>query len=260
MSVESPPSEVLASFQIQRTGQQVRIVDADGSDYEGQVVEPVIVGQAEQMSPLQQRMQTASQQATLPAGKDTAGPAGTANATQRKISGGNSQAQRNGSVNSQANAGELQFRTADNDTVEQNQASATGVEGAILAGEQQAGAGSGFAFQVSGLNRRLNQAVTIIGNCSNVLLPISGSLTAGNLSNQNQARAGANGVMVNSPAPLARPAGSQSQNNFDGSNLYYKGNANTQNAAPAGQVWRVTGQVQIGPTTHFGLDDSTVTP
>ena len=208
-SIESPSSQVLASFQIQRTGQQVRIVDADGSDYEGQVVESVIVGLAEKKSPLQQRMQTAPQQMTLSAGKDTAGQAGAASTAQGNISGGNSQALRNGSVNSPANAGESPLRPANNDAVAQNLVSATGVDGATLAGQQQTGAGSGFAFQVSGVSLRLNQAVTIIGNCSN---------------------------------------------------LYYQSNPNTQNAAPAGQIWRVTGQVQVGPATHFGLDASTVTP
>jgi hypothetical protein len=248
-NIESRSSEILASFQIQRTGQQVRIVDADGSDYEGQVLEPALL----------QRMQTAAQ-ANRPAAKAMAAPPGAANAVQQRIVGGNFQGQRNGYLDAQASAGELPPRTAIDNEAAQNQVSSPGAAGAQLSGQQQTGAGSGFAFQVSGLNRRLNQNVTILGNCSTAPLPISGFVTAGNLSNQSQARAGSSGVMDNLQVAPARPPASQSQNNFDNNNLNYRSNQNIQNAAFTGQSWRVTGQVQIGPSNYFDLDAATVPP
>jgi hypothetical protein len=244
---QSLPSEVLASFQIQRTGQQVRIVDADGSEYEGQVVEPALF----------QRMQTAAQADRL-AMKDLSVPPGAANAAQQGVPGGNVVAQ-NGYVNIQAGAGELPPRTANYADAAQNQFSSSVAEEAKLAGSQQAGLGGGFAFQVSGLNRRLNQNLTITGNCMNMPLPISGSL-AGNLSNQFQSRAGSNVAMENSQATPAQPPASQLQNGFANNNLNYISNQNIQNGAVPGQIWRVTGQVQIGPANHFDLDAATVPP
>jgi hypothetical protein len=183
-SAKPPSSEVLASFQIERTGQQVRIVDADGSAYEGQVL-------------------------------------GT------------------------------------------NQVSFPGAADLKLAAPQPAGAASGFAFQVSGLNRKLNQNVTILGNCSNVPLPMGNSFTGGNMSNQSQALAGANTATQNASAPLARPPASQSQNMLDNSAFNYsnlQNTQNTQNAAFPAQFWRVTGQVQVGPSNRFDLDAATAAP
>ena len=247
---KSLSSEVLASFQIERSGQQVRILEADGSDYEGQVVDP------EALNRLQ-----AADLANQMALQNTAAPPGPSNAAQEIAFGQNLQALRNGGyVDAQANSGELPPRTANYDNVAQNGASSPGANGLNLAGAQLAGAGNGFAFQVSGLNRRLNQSVTIIGSCINAPLASNYSLAAGNLSNQLQTRAGANLTMENSQAPAVRPPASQSQNLLEGNNLNYGNSQMTQNAALPGQFWRVTAQVQIGPTNHFNLDAAAVQP
>jgi hypothetical protein len=123
--------------------------------------------------------------------------------------------------------------------------------------------GSGFAFQVSGLNRKLNQNVTIVGNCSNVPLPTGNFANGGNLSNQSQALAGANTALQNTSPALARPPASQSPNMLDNNAFNYRNfqnTQNTQNAVFPGQFWRVTGQVQIGPSNRFDLDAATATP
>ena len=244
------PSEVLASFQIERRGQQVRIVEADGSDYEGQVVDPEALN----------RLQAAdlANQMVL---QNTAAPKSTSNAAQEIASGQNFQALRNGGyVDAQANSGELPPRTSNYDNLAQNGALSPGANGLNLAGGQLAGAGNGFAFQVSGLNRKLNQSVTIVGSCVNAPLASNYSLAAGNLSNQLQARAGANVTMENSQAPAVRPPASQSQNILEGNNFNYGNVQMTQNAALPGQFWRVTAQVQVGPTNHFNLDAASIPP
>jgi hypothetical protein len=242
------PFEVLASFQIERTGQQVRIVDADGSAYEGQVVEPEVLG--------------GSQAANQAAGNAFALP-GPANVAQQNASAGNFQAQGNAYA-VQSNADGLPPKAANNEAA-QNQAQSPGAEALLnLAALQQAGVGSGFAFQASGVNRKLNQSVTITGSCIAVPLPMGGpGLNGVNLSNQSQAPAGADATLRNMQTPQQQAPASQSQNNFDNSNVNYRNNQaalNTQNAAPAGQFWRVTGQVQVGPTNRFVLDAAAILP
>ena len=61
----------------------------------------------------------------------------------------------------------------------------------------------------------------------------------------------------------ARPPASQSQNMLDNNAFNYsnfQNIQNTQNAAFPGQFWRVTGQVQIGPSNRFDLDAATAAP
>jgi hypothetical protein len=240
-NIQSPPPEVLASFQIERTGQQVRIVDADGSAYEGQVVGP------ELFSSLQ-----AARQAT-----GAGAPAGAASPALESAFSSNFQAQSNGNPQVQSPAGQLPPRTAIVNAG-RDQVSSSATEGSQLAGPQSEGDGSGFAFQVSGLNLKLNQSVTITGNCVAAPLPAGGYLAGGNLSNQSQAMAGA--TMRNSQTPSLPPPGGQAQALFGNSNVNNRNTQNTQDAAPAGQFWRVTGQVQIGPANRFDLDAATSLP
>ena len=146
--IETPSSQVLASFQIERTGEQVRIVDADGSAYEGRVVTPELLDKLQAADLAERR-----------AAKDAGVPPGAANAAgaaQQNAYSGNFAAQKNGYVDAQANAGELPPKSAIYDNAAQNQAPAPGADLAKWAGAPQAGDGSGFAFQVSGLNRKLN--------------------------------------------------------------------------------------------------------
>jgi len=252
-SAGPPSSEVLASFQIERTGQQVRIVDADGSAYEGQVVDAELFN----------RLQAANQANNL-ANKDMGVPPGAANTAQAKASGGNLQAQSNGYVDALANVGELPPRTANYDNTVQNQVSSPGANGLVFDLRQVPDQGSGFAFQVKGLNRKLNQNVTILGSCSNVPLLIGNFVNGGNVSNQSQALAGVNASMQNTvSASPARPPASQSQNILDNNGFTYRNfqnTQNTQNAAFPGQFWRVTGQVQIGPSNRFDLDAASAAP
>jgi hypothetical protein len=234
-AVESQPFEVLTSFQIERAGQQVRIVDADGSAYEGQVVNP------EMLTGLQAARQAA--------------------AAQEKAAAGNFQSQGSTYANAQANTAEAPPQSPNYDGVALNQAQSPGAPGySSLALIQQAGVGSGFAFQVSGLNRRLNQSVTVLGSCIAVPLAPGNSLNGGNLSNQSQSQAGADAATRNAlTAPSQYPAG-QIQNQVDNSNVNYRNTQAFQNAAPAGQFWRVSGQVQVGPTNRFDLDATAILP
>jgi hypothetical protein len=266
---ESPPFAVLASFQIERAGQLVRIVDDDGSAYEGQVLDVAFAGnQAEAIK------------AAPPVAANTGVPAGSANALQQRSAASNLLAPRNGYVDVQANFGELPPNTAASGLA-QNQAPSSGAQAfsASVGTDQAVTASGGFAFQVSGLSRKLNQNVTIVGSCIAVPPQIY-ALAAGNLSNAAQAPAGPGGN-VNLQTPAARPPASQSQNTVDNNSANY---ANTQNAqalqysqafqngvalqnsqAPqnmvaAGQLWRVTGLVQIGATNRFDLDAAAVQP
>jgi len=249
--LQLPSSQVLASFQIQRTGQQVRIVEADGSAYEGRVVEP------EQLASLQMASEENWQ-----ALKDISVPPGAANSAPQNSFGNFAGMRSNGGyVDNQANTGELPPDRANYDNILQNQATSPGADNLNLARLQQAVPGSGFAFRVSGLNRRLNQNVTIVGNCVNVPLPMNGSFSNGIPSNQIQTQYSANlDLQQNALAARAQPPASQSQNILQNNNLNYSNFQNTQNAALPGQFWRVTGQVQIGPTNHFDLDAATAAP
>jgi hypothetical protein len=243
--IESPSSDVLASFQIERAGEQVRIVDADGSAYEGRVVEANLLEKL-QVAELESRR----------AAKDKAVPPGSAQLAQQKASAGNLLAKNNGYVDVEANMGELPPKKAE---AARNQAMSQVTDASKLAAPQQAGDGNGFNFQVSGVNRKLNQPVTIVGCCINVPLQTGASLAIGNLSNQIQAISGANAAVKNSQALPDRPPASQSQNMLDNNSVNFKDNAqNAPAAAPAGQFWRVTGQVQIGPSNRFNLDAATV--
>jgi len=247
------PFVVLASFQIERTGQQVRIVDADGSAYEGLVVNPGLLANL-------QEADKARRQAIGNGGARNAG----ADALQQGVSNGNFQAQSNGYVNEQANAGELPSNTAAYD-IAQYQASSINKDAfSNLAILDQAGVGSGFAFQVSGLNRRLNQNVTVIGSCIAAPVSILAGLNGVYMSNQGQALNGVGGTLGNAQAsPAAGPPASQTQNLLDNSNVNYKNTQNgmaLQNGVFAGQFWRVTGQVQVGATNRFDLDAATLQP
>jgi len=246
--IEAPSAGVLALFQIERTGEQVRIVDADGSAYEGRVVTPETLDKLQAADLVERR-----------AAKDAGIPPGAANAAQQNFYSGNLAGQRNGYVDAQANATELPPKTANYDNAARNQVSAAGTDLLKSAGPQQAGDAGGFAFQVSGLNRKLNQPVTIVGSCINVALQPGASPAGGNLSNQFQTFAGVNAALKNATTTPARAPASQSQNFLDSNMANFNNNAqNAQNAAPAGQFWRVTGQVQIGPSNRFNLDAATV--
>jgi len=246
--IEAPSAGVLALFQIERTGEQVRIVDADGSAYEGRVVTPEMLDKLQAADLMERR-----------AAKDAGNPPGAANAAQQNAYSGNFAGQRTGYADAQANASELPPKTAIYDNAAQNQVSSAGTDLLKSAGPQQAGEAGGFAFQVSGLNRKFNQPVTIVGSCINVALQPGASPVGGNLSNQFQTLAGVNTALNNAMTPPGRAPASQSQNILDSNIANFKNNAqNAQNAAPAGQFWRVSGQVQIGPSNRFNLDAATV--
>jgi uncharacterized membrane protein YgcG len=244
---EAPSSGVLATFKIERNGNQVRIVDADGSAYEGRVVAP------EMLDPLQAGL------AENRAYKDLGVPPGAAakavpqNAPQGSNYARNLAARNNGPINPPAKGGELLAGTANNDSAARNQA---GASQSNLAVTQPAGDGSGFTFQVSGLNRKLNQTVNIIGSCA-PMLPQQGAVVAGgNLSN-NQSPAASNGNNMvnnqnNAPPPPASPYAQNAQN--------MQNSQNSQIRVLPGLFWRVTGQVQIGASNRFNLEAATVQP
>jgi hypothetical protein len=246
------PFVVLASFQIERTGQQVRIVDADGSAYEGLVVEPGLLASLQEAN-------LALRQAVGNTGARSAG----ADALQQGVSNGNFQAQSNGYVNLQAKAGELPPNTAAYD-IAQYQASSINKDAlSNLALLDQAGVGSGFAFQVSGLNRRLNQNVTVIGTCIAAPVSILAGLNGVYMSNQGQALNSVDVTQRNQQTAAAGPPASQAQNLIDNSNVNYRNIQNgqaAQNSVIAGQFWRVTGQVQVGAANRFDLDAATLQP
>jgi len=124
------------------------------------------------------------------------------------------------------------------------------------------------------LNRKLNQPVSISGTCLPVLLQQGASVIGGNISNQSQPSTGANMAVTSALAPQARPPAGQLQAPSAGNNIVNYNNIvqnssnvqnvqnfqNVQNAAAPGQFWRVTGQVQIGPSNRFNLDAATAQP
>jgi hypothetical protein len=256
-SIQSPPVEVLASFQIERDGQQVRIVDADGSLYEGQVVEPALLADT-----------APAGQAGMVAKEIAGGAHGMANLAQRNIAPSNIQAQQNADANAQSNAGGLASNASNNAGVQNTVQNARQPGGAAalltLENLQQAGVGSGFAFQVSGMNRKLNQNVTVIGSCITVPLQMGAFSNIANMSNQSEASVAANNAVVaNSQARRVESGAALSQGLVDNSGGNSRNTQNTQalqNAAPAGQFWRVTGRVQVGPTNRFDLDAAGVLP
>jgi hypothetical protein len=247
-------SAVLAAFQIERTGEQVRIVEADGSAYEGRVVSPETLDQLQAASMTERK---AAKDAGIPPVVANAAPQ---NAPPQNANFGNLAAQNNSNANAQANAGGLPPGAANFENAARNQASSSAGDALKLAGPQQAGDGGGFAFQVSGLNRKLNQPVSISGTCLPVLLQQGATVIGGNISNQSQTLAGANAAMKSAPA-----AGNNivNYNNIvqNPSNVQNVQNVqNAQNAAAPGQFWRVSGQVQIGPSNRFNLDAATAQP
>jgi hypothetical protein len=98
----------------------------------------------------------------------------------------------------------------------------------------------GFTFQVSGLNRKLNQNVTLTGDFFSA--PLQNYVNAARIS------AFSNQSQVQNQAP---GAANNIQNNF---------NLTQQNGMGGVQVWRVTGRVQIGPSNQFDLDAVTLQP
>jgi hypothetical protein len=276
---KAPSSAVLVTFQIERNGDQVRIVDADGSAYEGRVVAPEMLDQLQ--ADLKER-RAAKDLSVAPAAAAPAQPI----APQGKNSfAGNLGAPGNGPVNAPASAAEPRAAAAaNNDSFAQNNANASQSN---LAVTPPAGDENGFAFQVNGLNRKLNQPVNIIGNCAPMPLlqtvSIAGGnfMTGGNFSNQNssnqiQAVAGANNAVVLPALPLA----GQSQPASNSGNLVNYQNiappppaspsvqnaqnmlnsANLQNMNSITRFWRVTGEVQVGASNRFNLDAASVQP
>ena len=217
--LNSPPPGVLASFQIERSGQQVRVVDADGSVYLGLVVNAVVLG----------KPQLAEQK--VPITRAFAPPRGAVDAVQNS---GALMAENNVQANGIANAGEPTSKSFALDSARQNQAQAYpapafgGLAQSSAAPPQQAGLIGGFTFQVSGMNRKLRQNVTVTGDFFSAPVPYPGQLMLGDSSNQPQS--------------------------------YANNNSMAQNAAPKVRVWRVTGKVQIGGTNQFDLDAVTLQP
>jgi uncharacterized membrane protein YgcG len=247
-SVESPPVEVLAAFQIERNGQQVRIVDADGSLYVGQVVDPALLASAQ-----------AARRAGLLSNGYANAAQGAADLAQQNASPNNFQAL-NEAQNVQASAGGSLPKAANNNA-DKDQTQSSALEALMnLQGLQQTGVGSGFAFQVSGLNRKLNQSVSFTGSCIEVPLQ---TVAFSNAANQPQAPVEGNVASANSlPRQQQSPSG-QSQNIIDGNSVNFRNTQNTQtfqNTASAGQFWRVTGRVQVGATNHFDLDAAGILP
>jgi hypothetical protein len=235
-------SVVLTSFQIERAGAQVRIVDADGSVYEGTVVNPETPSPAQAGELAEKRVAMQNQIAPQEAAKAERRAAQDAGV----LVGGLTKAE--------ANSASLVPAPL-------NQALYLGVDVSNAVAVQQAVAGSGFAFQVVGLNRKLNQNVTITGNCINALLPAGGFVASGNLSNQSQTPPVAQAAVQNLPAPPAAqpPTGQMKalRQNNSGNNANIQ---NAQNAVSPAQLWRVTGQVQLGPDTRFNLEAASAPP
>lgn len=202
----APLSEVLASFQIERNGQQIRILDADGSIYQGQVADQVVVEKA--------------------ASANNFGVANNGNAGGPASNG------------SQLNFAQMQ------DTLM-----------------------GGFNFQVSGVNRSLNQTVTLTGSFfSAPLQQYANALGNGGALNLSPAQNG-----LQTANALTAPAQNQQQwaaNNYQNVNVNVNNNSGQQNFNNGGQqngmarvqVWRVTGRVQVGPTNQFDLDAVTLQP
>ena len=217
--LNSPPAGVLASFQIERSGQQVRVVDADGSGYLGLVVEAVVPGKS----------QLAEKEVAVTRAFEP--PRGAVGAAQNA---GALMVENNVQANGIANASQPVSQSLALDAARQNQAPAypapgfSGLAQPSAAPPQQAGLIGGFTFQVSGMNRKLRQNVTVTGDFFSAPVPYPGQLMLGDTSNQAQ---------------------SNVSNNYMG-----------QNAAPKGQFWRVTGKVQIGQANQFDLDAITLQP
>jgi hypothetical protein len=249
LSVPSP--EVLSSFQIERNGQQVRIVDADGSDYVGQVVDAAQLAVAQSVG---ERSRQAFNIVTTPPGAANAAKPSPAAAT------------------TVADAKDLQSRPLNYAGAGQNQVAASNALLSSQTSSPQSGEADSFAFQVSGMNRKLNQNVTVLGNFVNITQPADAPVNVTIPSNQLQQQSAANAITLNNATSQAPPPASQTQNNLQISspnslqNTSQNGNfsnsnfINTQNGAFPGQFWRVTGQVQVGPSNRFDLDAATPAP
>ncbi|MGA3181709.1 MAG: hypothetical protein ABSF38_15310 [Verrucomicrobiota bacterium] len=189
------PSAVLASFQIERTGQQIRVLDADGSVYQGQVANQVVM--------------------------EKEPPPG-------NFAGAN-----------KAGAGAPPLQSSPQNTPPQ--------QPALL---------GGFTFQVSGLNRTLNQKVTLTGSFSSApLQQYANAFKA--VAGEIQSQAANQSQTANNASPVANNA-PQTANNLQ--NNIHNFNNSQQNILTMAQVWQVTGRVQIGPTNQFDLQAVTIQP
>jgi hypothetical protein len=248
--LSAPAPEVLSSFQIERNGQQVRIVDADGSDYVGQVVDAAQLAAAQSVG---ERSRQAFNIVTTPPGAANAAklspPADTT------VAGANSPI-----GNIQANAPASQSSAPSYAGAAQNQVAASNAVLLSQNSSSQSGEANGFAFQVSGMNRKLNQNVTVYGNLVNLTQPADAPVFASVPSNQLQQQSAANAITQNNVIVQAPPPANQTQNSFQNGNFNNSNILNTQNAAFPGQFWRVTGQVQVGPSNRFDLDAATPAP
>ncbi len=111
------------------------------------------------------------------------------------------------------------------------------------------------------MNRKLNQSVTITGNCINAPLPTGGLVAGGNFSNQSQAPPVGKAAAQNALAAAAAQPPTGQMKALRQNNSGNNGNIqNAQNAASPAQLWRVTGQVQIGPGTRFNLEAASAPP
>jgi hypothetical protein len=244
-NVASAVSDILATFQIERTGQQVRIVDADGSVYNGSVLGADVLAKM----PLQNKMETANNSQAYP-------QAGTYNNNSAPLANNANilQMQKEGYAGNLANSGQMPQNIYNNVQTQNSQAAPNA---ATLGVPRKAGDAASsvpanfFTFQVNGTNRKLNQNVTVTGTCT--VAPVQNFKYAiGNISQLYDRAA------LNAPAPAGSPqAGYNNQSYSDGNAVNLK---NAQNAQASPLLWHVTGQVQVGPSNHFDLDASVVQP
>jgi hypothetical protein len=141
----SPPFEVLASFQMERTGQSVRIVDADGSVYEGNVISVEGEKNANRGAVVASAVAPASSSAIVQIGSARGVVMAPA----------------------PAHAGERMVRSgASSHGAEVSAWGAPASAAAVALPAQAPGLESGLVFNVSGTNRNLNEYVIFTGYLS----------------------------------------------------------------------------------------------
>jgi hypothetical protein len=214
------PAGVLASFQIERAGDQVRVTDADGSEYVGRVVDQVVMAR------------------TRAANNDFANNSAVMNGVVINGAVINAAIINNAAINSNpggssANGAQLNY------TPQQN----------LLMG--------GFTFQVSGLNRKINQNVTLTGDFfSAPLQQYANAAGNGASPTQSQAQNLSQGAVNNSQNLNYNYFQNLNYNNLQNGNV----NISQQNGMSGAQVWRVSGRVQVGPSNQFDLEAVTLQP
>ncbi len=229
-------SDILATFQIERTGQRVRILDADGSVYNGSVLGADVLAKL----PQQNKMENAYANQAYPQNGAYNSPVAANNGNILPV-------QKDGSVGNVANMPELSQNNYNNLQTQNSQAMQNGANTGVMSKAGGAAAGvpvNYFAFQVNGTNLKLNQNVTINGACT--VVPVQNFKNA--VGNYSQA------------AGAGTPANYDNYRNqaaLQGNGVNLK---NGQDTLASPLLWHVTGQVQVGPSNHFDLDASVVEP